>query len=333
MDRMDFLQAVARTRVFETRLLTRARIERMVDARDIEEVFRILGETEYANVMPGSLRGEDYEKILYAELKRVYKLMEELSAEKIVVDLMALKYDYHNLKTLVKSKALNKDLDELYIPLGTQDFQQIKTAYLAGDLKDVDPKFREALEAATNDFELKGDPQRIDLILDKYYFQHLYELAKETDIPLFVNYVQDLIDFSNIKTLIRLKKQNKDLRFVEEALLSHGKINKEEIALLLTDSLDSIINKLRNYEIGPATKKGLEAYQRTGRLSDFEKEMDNYLMGLNKPSQYIHFGPEPIFSYLVAKETEIKVLRIIMVSKLNKLSPDAIRGRLRDLYV
>ena len=79
--------------------------------------------------------------------------------------------------------------------------------------------------------------------------------------------------------------------------------------------------------------KGLESFRATNRLSDLEKYMDNYLVEINKPSKYVNFGPEPIFSYLVAKEAEIKTLRIIMVSKLNKLSPDATRERVRDLYV
>ena len=79
--------------------------------------------------------------------------------------------------------------------------------------------------------------------------------------------------------------------------------------------------------------EGLEAFRRTGRLTEFEKIADNDIMRLHESSKSIVFGPEPIFSYLFAKETEIKVLRIIMVSKINKLSPEVIRERLRDLYV
>ena len=56
-------------------------------------------------------------------------------------------------------------------------------------------------------------------------------------------------------------------------------------------------------------------------------------MDLNKTSKYINIGPEPIFSYIVAKEAEIKTLRIILVAKLNNLSPDVIRERVRELYV
>lgn len=334
MNRMDFIQAVSRTRVLETRLLSRVTVERMVDGKDIEEVIKILGETEYASVIGGLNRVEEYEKILSAELKRVYNLMYEIAKDPAVVDLLALKYDYHNLKVLVKEKLLQKDFKNLYIPIGKLDLERVRTAYLAGSLKDdIDSRFKEALDHVTRDFEENKDPQRIDIILDKYYFSHLYDLAKETEIPLFINYVQDLIDFTNIKTLIRIKKQNKDMKFLEEALIPNGKIEPQEIVLSLHDSIDNIINKYKDYNISPEIKMGLESYKQSGRLSEFERLMDDYLMGLNKPSKYIHFGPEPIFSYIVAKETEIKILRIIMTAKLNNIPPDNIRERLRDLYV
>jgi len=112
MDEMDFTQAVVRTRVLETRLLSRAIIDRMVEAEDIDEVIRILRETEYAQSIEGLARAEEYEKILSAELKRVYETMYDITEEKVVVDLLALKYDYHNLKVLVKEKFLQRDLKE-----------------------------------------------------------------------------------------------------------------------------------------------------------------------------------------------------------------------------
>lgn len=333
MDRMDFIQGVTRTRVLEKRLLSKSRIDRMIEAKDIGEVFKTLNETEYSNAVAGVTRGEEYESILSHELKKVYKLMREVSKEQIVVDLMALKYDYHNLKVLVKERKLNKDLSNLYIPIGTADFKKIKDGFLEGNLKDVQLEFREAIEAVLKDFEISKDPQRIDLIFDKYYIEHLYKMAVDTGIELFVNYVKDMIDFINIKTSIRLKKQGKDMAFFEDVLLPNGNIDKDIIFYSLNDSIDNMISRFKNYRISSGLVKGLEAYKATDRLSDLEKYMDNYLVGINKPSKYVNFGPEPIFSYIVAKEAEIKTLRIIMVSKLNKLSPDATRERVRDLYV
>ncbi|NLV89435.1 MAG: V-type ATP synthase subunit C [Tissierellia bacterium] len=333
MDRMDYIQAVTRTRVLETRLLSRAVIERMVDAKDMEEVFKILGETEYANVMRGVTRVEDYENILSSELKRVYELMYEMSKDKVVVDLLVLKYDYHNLKVMFKEKVLGTDLSDMYVPISTTDFQRLKTDYLTGNLKYLEPRIREALEEVERDYNENKDPQRIDILFDRYYFNHLYELAKETDIPLFIKYVKDSIDFTNIRTLIRVKKQKKDMKFLEEVLLPNGNIGIDELVLSLNEPIEVIISKYRSYDISPEVKKGLEIYQNVGRLSEFERLMDDYLMELNKPSKYVNFGPEPIFSYIIAKETEVKILRIIMVSKVNKLSPEDIRERLRDLYV
>ncbi|MBC8586995.1 V-type ATP synthase subunit C [Paratissierella segnis] len=334
MDRMDFVQGVVRTKVIEKRLLSKAQIDRMVDAKDIDEVFRMLNETEYSNGIANISRSEDYEKILSEELKRVYKLMREIAKEdQIVVDLLALKYDYHNLKVLLKEKILNTDLSQNYIPIGTIDIQKLKNDFLTDNYEEIKKEFREALETAIKDYDETNDPQRIDIVLDKIYFSHLYKMAKSTGIELFIEYVEDSIDFINVKTLIRIKKQNKDINFLEDVLLPNGKIDKNDIVLSLNDSIDIIINKFKNYRISEELKKGLESYQETNHLSDFEKYMDDYLMELNKRSKNIIFGPEPIFSYIIAKETEIKVLRIIMVSKLNDLSPEDIRERLRDLYV
>jgi len=333
MDRMDFIQGVSRTRVLEKKLLSRAKIDRMIEAKDIDEVFKALNETEYSNAVSETSRGEDYENILSSELKRVYKTMREVTVDQSIVDLMALKYDYHNLKVMFKEKELNKDLSELYSPIEVIDFQRLKEAFLEGNHKDMEPEYREAIEEVQKDYEVTKDPQRIDLILDRFYYKHLCRMAKDSQVELFIEYVKDMIDFINIRSSIILKKQGKDMTFFEDVIIPDGNIDRDDILFTLNDSIENMMQKFRNSRISPGLLKGLDSYRETNRLSDFEKFMDNYLMEINKPSKYVNFGPEPIFSYIVAKETEIKILRIIMVSKLNNISPDATRERVRDLYV
>ena len=333
MDRMDFTQGVVRTRVLEKRLLSKAHMERIIDAEDMEEVFRILKETEYANHIAKANGIYDYETVLSQELIRIYNLMREISVEQIVVDLLALKYDYHNLKVLIKEKELNKDLADLYLPIGVYDFNKIKAAFKEGNFTEIPQEYLNAINAVQKDFEQTGDPQRIDLIFDRCYYEHLYKKAVETNIDLFINYVRDMIDFINIKSSIRLKRQGKDIKFFEDVVLPNGTIDKDTILLTLNDSIESMIRKYENYRISPSLMTGLKAYEKTNRLTDLEKYIDDYLMNLNQESKYTIFGPEPIFSYIVAKETEIKNLRIIMVSKINHIAPELIRERVRDLYV
>lgn len=333
MDRIDFLQSVTRTKVFETRLLSTAKIDRMIEANDIDDALKVLNETEYSSSFTGISGANDYEKILSNELKRVYDVMREVSPEPIVVDILALKYDYHNLKVMVKEKEYDKDLSDLYISIGTVKPETLKKAYDDQDLSQIPEEFRTAIYDVVEDLEETKDPQRIDIIFDKHFFEHLYNMAKETEIDLFLGYVKDMIDFTNVKSVIRMKKQNKDYKFYEDIILENGNIDKEEILSMYSDTIDEMIEKLNRTKLSTALVKGLNSYKETGRLTDFEKYMDDELMELNKESKFINIGPEPIFSYVVAKEAEIKTLRIILVAKLNNLSPDVTRERVRELYV
>ena len=51
MDVMQFTQALSRIWVLETRLLDKTKVERMLEANSADEVLKILGETEYANII------------------------------------------------------------------------------------------------------------------------------------------------------------------------------------------------------------------------------------------------------------------------------------------
>lgn len=52
-----------------------------------------------------------------------------------------------------------------------------------------------------------------------------------------------------------------------------------------------------------------------------------------KEAKLITKGLEPVLAYMYAKESEIKQVRTIMVGKLNNISKEVIRERLRDGYV
>ncbi len=333
MNRSDFIQGVTRTKVIETRLLSQDKINRMIESNDVEEALRLLNESEYSDSFKGVLVSADYEKILSNELIRIYDLMRDVSADPVVVDLLALKYDYHNMKVMVKEKIYKKDLSDLYISVSVLASDFMKEAYITQDFSQISKEFKTAIDAVEEDFKESSDPQRIDFIFDEYYFKHLYNMAKSTKTELFVNYVQDMIDFTNVASLIRLKKQNKDIEFCKDVILENGNIKKDDILAAFNDSIDDMMDRFKDSKISNSLIKGLDSYKETSSLSILEKYKDDYLMDLNKASKYINIGPEPIFSYIVAKETEIKTLRIILVAKLNNLSPDVIRERVRELYV
>ena len=329
MDRMDYGQSVVTIRVLEKRLLTKNRIERMIESETCEEVLKLLSETEYSQNMTDIRNSRDYEKILKRETERVFSLVRNMSKNKEVVDILSLKYDYHNLKVLIKSKVFEKDNTNLLMNAGTIDITKFKTKSETQSL-DLPEEILEAIAEIKKEENLT--PQKIDIIVEKYYFKNLVNLSKKIDVKVITDYVKGLIDFQNIITLFRVQKQKRDAKFLDSVIFDGGTISKDKIVASLNDSSETILNKFKKEKLGPYLVKGVEVFNETKRLSEFEKISDNYLMELNKESKYIVFGPEPLFTYLVAKEREINAIRLIMVSKINNISSEKIRERLRDTY-
>ena len=331
MDRMDYGQSVVTIRILEKRLLTRNRLERMIEAQTPEEVLKLLGETEYSQDMADIHGSQDYEIILKRETERVFSIVRNMIKNTGIVDVLSLKYDYHNLKVLLKSKITGKDFSSLLMQAGTIDASKFKVKFETQS-NDLPQEIMEAIDEVQKDFEENHNPQRIDIIVDKHYFRNLSRLAKEIDVKVITDYVEGLIDFQNMITLFRVQKQKRDARFLETVIFEGGTISKNKIVASINDNTDTILNKFKKEKLGTYLVKGLEAFSETKRLSELEKISDNYLMELNKESKYVVFGPEPLFTYLVAKECEINAVRMIMVSKINNISSDKIRERLRETY-
>jgi V/A-type H+-transporting ATPase subunit C len=332
MDKMNFTQAVARLRVLETRLLNKVKIERMVDSNSAEDVLKILQETEYASLMGNIKTAEDYNVLLKEELKRVYALMYKVSPDRAIVDIMSLKYDYHNIKVLLKGRALDKDFSHMLIPVGTVDIEKLKFYIETMEYRDLNPIMKEGILKAEKNYEELKDPQKIDTIMDQYMYVDMLARAKDLKIDFITNYIKRGIDFSNIKLIIRLKKQEKNIKFFEEVMLTGGDIDDDILVKAFNEPIENMAIKFASSKYGEVITIGLEEYIRTGKLSALEKLSENFIMNNLKVAKYISFGPEPIFAYIAAKETEIKIIRIIMVGKLNNVSIDVIRERVREVY-
>ena len=333
MDVMQFTQALSRIWVLETRLLDKAKVERMLEANSADEVLKILGETEYANLMGNVKRASDYEEILSNELKRVYKLVYELCPVKEIVDLMSTKYKYHNIKVLLKGKFLNKDFSNMLIDLGREDLNDLKRKIDTDNFRELKGNVEKAVLEVIADFETNKDPQNIDIIVDKCMFDELVQIKKSLNYKFTDKLVNAIIDSTNIKTLLRIKKQGKGREFANEVLVKGGSISKDTLVSIINETPENIISKLSSSIYSDLIKEGVEGYIASNSANLLEKLSDNYIMDIMKSGKLVSFGPERILSYIYAKETEIKIIRIIMVGKLNNIAEGVIRERLRDIYV
>jgi V/A-type H+-transporting ATPase subunit C len=102
----------------------------------------------------------------------------------------------------------------------------------------------------------------------------------------------------------------------------NGKIDPETAA-----------NKFRYTDFHRAVSTGMEQYKKTGSLFALEREIDNHLMETVKKAKYKAFGIEPLIGFAIAKEIEIKLIRLILVCKQLHVKTEEIKERLRLPYV
>ena len=259
--------------------------------------------------------------------------MYELCPIRDVVDLMSVKYRYHNLKVLLKGKFLSKDFSNLLIDLGKEDLKELKNIVDLDNFDSLKGYYKQAAIEVIKDFDENKDPQRIDIIVDGYMFDEMQEIKKKLNYKFTDKLVLATIDLTNVRTLIRLKKQGQGREFASRVLIEGGAISKETLISIINETPENIISKLSTTIYSDIIKEGIENFKESNSASLLEKLSDNYIMDLMKGARLVTFGPDRILSYIYAKETEIKIIRIIMVGKLNNISQEVIRERLRESYV
>jgi len=333
-DDTRYTYAVSRIRALENRLLDRNRIESMLEAKTHQDVLKILSETDYAEVISEMRDDYDYERALATERQNIVAMLKKISPEPDIINLLILRYDFHNLKVLLKAKYLEESADHLLVDAGSVDSSEMKKIIEEENFRELPPFMRAAAESAMQEFHESEDPQIISFILDKQLYESLVALAKEHQSDFLTRYFRVQIDLTNISAFLRVKNLNKDRNFMENVLLDHGSIEKQVFIQLFMEPepADALIAKFLNSDYASIIETGVKEWTESHSTTYFEKLADNYLLNYAKTAKMIVFGVEPLLAYLLAKEIEIRIIRMIMVGKLNDIPPEEIRERLRDVY-
>jgi V/A-type H+-transporting ATPase subunit C len=328
-----YLYAVTRVRSLETKLLDKAKIERMIDTKNAEDVVKVLSETEYASLVSEMNSALDYEMLLLKELEKTYEFLREIAPSKEIATLFLIKYDIHNLKVLLKSSLLGVENDELLISIGSIPVNKLKEMVKEKNFRDFDPIIDDALQGIYSNVAETPEPQSIDLVLDKCQYKIMYNLAKQSKNSFLMSFISAQIDMINIKSFLRIRVMGLGREFLTKVILSNGKIDDDFYSKYFDEPIDTIAEKLWATDYYKVIQEGLESFVKTKSFTKLERLIDDYILELAKKGKYVAFGIEPIVGYLMAKENEVKIIRIIMVGKINDIPNDIIRERLRDVYV
>ena len=325
----DYLSLSARIRAMENRLLTRERMERMIDAKDHAEAAKVLSECGYGEL--GEVSGSALEAMLTRAQSEVFRDLGSAVPDVNLIDVFRIKYDYHNAKVLVKAGALGSDPSRLLMGGGRYDPADLLENWQKENLRAYSETFRDSVLRAQEALAGTGDPQLCDFILDRACYAELTAAAKASGSKFVQGYVALLIDVINLRCAVRASRLNKGGDFLQQVLLPGGNVDTDKLI------------RTKGEDLGHAFSFGLLAEAAalgaavsapgSGPLTAFERACDNAVTAYVSDAKRVPFGEQPVVGYLYAREAELTAIRIIMSGRMAGLDGDTIRERLRDSYV
>jgi len=338
----DYAFANGRIRKLEKGLLNKDILDRMIKSNDIVSALKILTESDLNDYSFDLNNPSDFEDSLNQELLHTYSIIKSISKVSTFNFLyftFASKYDFHNIKILIKSKYLKKEFSsELISPIGTINIEKLNSAIKDEKYEDIPDSFEFLIKKTFSEYNKFKDPEIIDFVLDRERYVMIFNKIREIEIieeeePYLRRFIKINIDLNNIINCIRAKIRGEKKTFTKEFLIPEGDFKIENLIEVYDSPLSSWFEKLRYTDYKNIIELGVNYFQKNNSLMELEKLIDNFILNFSKIGKYITFGIEPIVGFITAKENDIKNIRIILSGKLNNLSPDEITERVRDTYV
>ncbi|MCI6647602.1 MAG: V-type ATPase subunit [Oscillospiraceae bacterium] len=324
----DYIFLSTRVKAMERGLLTKERIEQMLDAHTTEEAAKVLVDCGYSEMT--EITGTELDRILREKQQEIMADLGSSAPNKFVVDVFKLRYDYHNAKVLVKSEALGTEQDDLLMEGGRYDRQRLAEDFRRDEMLAYSDIFRRGINRAREILGSTGDPQQADFILDRAYFEEMTALAKASESDFLKGYVSLCIDVANLRSAVRASRLGKGPDFLSQVLVPGGAVSEQNLCAARGEELGTLFHTSRLAEA--AEEGAAKSAPGSGALTDFERMCDDAVMGYLSDGRRVPFGVEPIVGYLFARESEATIIRIIMTGRMAGLDRSIIRQRLRRTY-
>lgn len=334
MDTFDFAQLNTEISVRERSFLQATHYQQLLDAHDDAQVALILQGTPYHLSAADVTQHHQIEATLMSALAAEYETMRRMTPDADLVNVFALKYVYHNLKVLLKMRAIEQDLSELLIPIGPYPLAALQHLSLTLSSDQCAPIIVEEVQQTWSEYLDYQNTVAIDVGMDSAYFRHLRLIADETASSEVRAVILGMIDFFNAITAKRALDQAQPNSFMYQLMSRKGTLSaKEMIEVVRGDQLAQWFNQINPLPYDKQFDPYI-AQMRDGTITALALEYlrDLYLARLVNQAQYDAVGPLAVLRYLYGKEMEVTNLRLILKGRANHLAKPQIQERMRPHY-
>ena len=304
----QYTYAVARIRALEVSLFSNSGIDQLMACQTYEQCLQLLSEKGWGDTETGL----NAEAMLSREEEKIWEIVKELHIPMETFNVLSYPKLFHNLKAAIKevcTEEMERHIfyDDVSIP-GEEMLAIVKE-------KELDRLPKEMQEAAGEAYESllhTRDGQMCDVIIDRAALEAIKKAGREAKDAIIKDYAESTVAVADIKIAVRSAKTAKSLDFMNRAMAECDSLSVGQLSKAALGGMDAV----REYLQGTEYTEGADALAET-----------------ISPQKYKAFGIGPVVAYVIARQNEIKTVRIILSGKQNGLSDESIRERVREMYV
>ncbi len=314
----------------ELSILSEDKVQKLLALESAQDVVNTLIESGYGKREIDSPL--EYEKLIYAENMATYEFIKKTSPCEQLSNLFFYRFDYHNLKVILKSHITDSGLNQrTLINAGVFEYKVLSDAIADKNYAYLTMTMRESLNAIDKAFAMKQDVSIIDIILDKGYAREvslqLQEITDETPKKYFAGH----FDFTNIIMMLRLKDSGCSKESFLKAMLPGGTISQATLSAAFDMAPEEQKPLLARGSYATYLNIAYDEYIAYRLVYMFEEQRANYLREVVFRSGGDIFSFGPVMHYLIQKERESAVIRTIMIGKLNSMPNEYIENMMYEV--
>jgi V/A-type H+-transporting ATPase subunit C len=338
-DDTRYAYAVARIRGLETRLLDRQWIERLL-AEDASGALKVLSDSAFQEVIADVHRPEDLERALTRMMAETLGVVSGIAPDPELIDLFRVRYDFRNLRSLVKASLLKMLTDEVELPVdelgltdgpGTVALSVLVEAAVDDDYLMLPTHLADAARRATDAHRDLGELSLVDAILVRAMWEHQLTVAHASGSDFLVDYIRAEIDLANIKAFVRIKQVDGEVSDIERVFVPGGTLGRSFFDEFLGEPHDSLARALEYGDYSALAPVFREWTSESGPA--LELACDNLLLSRVDHASRVAYGVDPLVAFILMRSLEVKLVRAAVTSKLDGIARDELEKRLRAVHV
>ena len=316
----------ARVKAKKSKLLKEEDYNKMLK-KTVPEISHYISDAGYSKEMADL--GNRYEGLslveyaTYANMAKAFRsiLNSSTGALSRMVNAYLTKWDFENLKTIMRGKKYGLPIEEIredLVPAGNLSMDDLDKMLSLTTIEDILAAFSKKIHIVVPDdvissYKTNGILGSIEDVLVKEYYKNLLASISSSDRPtqIFRTYIKTCIDLKNVETVLKFKADGITGDVVVEYWIPGGTEVDEKVMsqLAAAQDIQAAVNEMQQLRMYSEIKDSLS---QDSTILDVVGVINKYRVELaNKVGHMYPLSVIPVVDYMIHKENEVRNIRMI----------------------